>query len=483
MNDRNPNPNSLNANDAFHPNGSKTGHQSPTNLTIDRSPAPDQTLPPPPEQPAPTRAPSDEWSHVTKDLLDTLPQIWTRGLFYLLAVSTVILVPWSVLSKVDETGSARGRLEPQGKTLQLDAPVAGTVASVKVDEGSHVKTGQVLLELEADTTRADLQQAESKQEGLLDRITQLQVMKNQLEVATRAQRLQNQAQASAQQAQIAQTLQEQQFKQSAYQLNQTLLNKNQETLERFRKAQQEGVVSLLQLEETERAMIESQRLLEQTRSEVKQSKAELTRQQSTYEGLIREGEVAVLGSQKQIEELQSQISDTQAEIAQVKSQIHSLQFQLQQRVLHAPIDGAVFQLPVKSAGAVVQPGELLAEIAPKGSPLILNAQMPSQESGFLRVGMPAKIKLDAYPFQDYGILQGRVSWVSPDSKVVETPQGQVEMFDLKIAVDRPYIEAENRRIDLTPGQTATAEVIVRQRRIIDLILDPLKKLQQGGLKL
>ncbi|HEY9664749.1 MAG TPA: HlyD family secretion protein, partial [Allocoleopsis sp.] len=68
-------------------------------------------------------------------------------------------------------------------------------------------------------------------------------------------------------------------------------------------------------------------------------------------------------------------------------------------------------------------------------------------------------------------------------KVVETPQGQVEMFDLKIAVDRPYIEAENRRIELTPGQTATAEVIVRQRRIIDLILDPFKKLQQGGLKL
>lgn len=482
MNDRKPNPNLPNADPSFHPNGNKAGHKGSTNLTIDRPPS-DHSQPPPLEQSTSAFVPNDEWSHVTKDLLDTLPRIWTRGLFYLLTVSTAILLPWSVLSKVDETGSARGRLEPQGKTLQLDAPVAGTVALVKVDEGSTVKAGQVLLELEADTTRADLQQAESKQEGLLNRMTQLQVMKNQLEVATRAQRLQNQAQASAQQAQIAQTQQAQQFKQSAYQLNQTLLTKNRETLERFRKAQQEGVVSLLQLEEAERIMIESQRLLEQTRSEVKQSQTELTRQQSTYEGLIREGEVAVLGSQKQTEELQSQLTDTQAEIAQVKSQIRSLQFQLQQRILHAPIDGALFQLPVKSAGAVVQPGELLAEIAPKGSPLILKAQMPSQESGFLQVGMPAKIKFDAYPFQDYGVLPGRVDWVSPDSKVVDTPQGQVEMFDLKIAIDRPYIEAGNRRIELTPGQTATAEVIVRQRRIIDFILDPLKKLQQGGLKL
>ena len=46
-----------------------------------------------------------------------------------------------------------------------------------------------------------------------------------------------------------------------------------------------------------------------------------------------------------------------------------------------------------------------------------------------------------------------------------------------------YIQSGNKRIALTPGQTATAEVIVRQRRIADFVLDPFKKLQKGGLKL
>ncbi|MEL6162666.1 MAG: HlyD family secretion protein, partial [Cyanobacteria bacterium J06628_3] len=72
-------------------------------------------------------------------------------------------------------------------------------------------------------------------------------------------------------------------------------------------------------------------------------------------------------------------------------------------------------------------------------------------------------------------------WISPDSKPSE--QGNVEIYELKIALDKPYIENGNKRIKLTPGHSATAEVIVRQRRVIDLLLDPFKKLQKGGLEL
>lgn len=109
--------------------------------------------------------------------------------------------------------------------------------------------------------------------------------------------------------------------------------------------------------------------------------------------------------------------------------------------------------------------------------------MPSQESGFLRLGMPVKLKFDAYPFQDYGIVSGRVRWISPDSQVEETPQGKVEIFELEVVLDGAYIQTQNKRVALTAGQTATAEVIVRQRRLIDFVLDPFKKLQKGGVEL
>ena len=114
--------------------------------------------------------------------------------------------------------------------------------------------------------------------------------------------------------------------------------------------------------------------------------------------------------------------------------------------------------------------------------------MPSSETAFLKPGLPAKLKLDAYPFQDYGIVDGHVSWISPDSKAAVDPQtGQTneasEFFELEISVDRPYLATAQEQIPITPGQTATAEIVIRQRRLIDYFLEPFKKLKKGGLEL
>ncbi|HYX14229.1 MAG TPA: HlyD family efflux transporter periplasmic adaptor subunit [Nostoc sp.] len=381
-----------------------------------------------------------------------------------------------MLSKVDETGSARGRLEPQGRTLRLDAPVTGKVISIKVKEGETVKAGQTLLELESDINRTELQQTQAKLEGQQNRVNQLQLLKNQLTMSLRTQQLQNQAQESEQLAQLDQIQQRLNSSKQVYILEKGRLKLANNEIQRYRYLWQKGAISKSKLEEIEGAMFERQRLREQATTEI-------TKQQSTNQRISRTGELALLDSQRQIKELQSQIVDVLSEIDQTKKQIQSLQFQLQQQTLRAPIDGTIFQLSINNAGAVVQPGQMVTQIAPQGAPLIFRAEMPSQESGFLRVGMPVKLKFDAYPFQDYGVTEGKLRSISPDSKVVETAQGKIENFELEIAMPQTYIQNGNKRIALTPGQTATAEVIVRQRRIIDFVLDPFKKLQKGGLEL
>jgi len=90
---------------------------------------------------------TDDWSEITKESLDSFPQIWTRGLLYFLVIFVSIILPWSMLFKVDETGTARGRTEPKEKTIKLDSAVAGTVAEIRVKEGDTVKPGQTLLVL------------------------------------------------------------------------------------------------------------------------------------------------------------------------------------------------------------------------------------------------------------------------------------------------------------------------------------------------
>ncbi len=426
---------------------------------------------------------SEDWSSLTKELIDTLPRLWTRGLLYWLVIFAAIVLPWAMLSKVDETGSARGRLEPQGRTLRLDAPVTGKVVAIKIKEGETVKTGQVLLELESDLTRTELQQTQAKLEGQQNRVNQLQLLKNQLTMSLRTQQLQNQAQESEQLAQLDQIQQRLNSSQQVYVLEKSRLKLANNERQRYRYLWQKGAISKSKLEEIEGAMFERQGLLEQAQSNIQQATTEITKQQSTNRRILRTGELALLDTQKQIKELESQVVDVLSEINQTKKQIQSLQFQIRQQTIRTPINGTIFQLSINNAGAVVQPGQMVTQIAPQGVPLIFRAEMPSQESGFLSVGMPVKLKFDAYPFQDYGVTEGKLRWISPDSKVVETAQGKVENFELEIELPKTYIQTKNKRIFLTAGQTATAEVIVRERRIIDFVLDPFKKLQKGGLEL
>lgn len=476
---------------------------------------------------------SDDWSDVTQESLDSLPQIWTRGLLYFLVVFVSIVLPWAMLSKVDETGNARGRLEPKGKTVRLDAAVAGTVAQISVKEGDAVKAGQTLLVLESELVNADLRQVRDKLEGQLNRLSQLNSSQNQLVVALATQQQQNQAQQLEKQAQIDQARQNLnalsnsydlqkseklaqvnqarqtvEHSQTASKLVESSMASSQREVERYSKLRQEGVIPEINLVEKQDIAKEKQKLHEQSKSDIEQSKLRLAEQQSSYERTIRKakadieqaqlrlkeqersyqtltrsGKLAILKSEEQQKNMETEITTLKAEIAQSKSQILSLNIQLGQRVLKAPVNGTVFQLPIQRAGSVVQPGTLMAEIAPQSSPLIIRALMATTESGSLRKGLPVKLKFDAYPFQDYGVVEGKLVEISPTTTEVDTPNGKVAAYNLEIALNQHCIPTRDKCIALRPGDTATAEVIVRRRRIIDFLLDPFKQLQQGGLKL
>ncbi|MDJ0734923.1 MAG: HlyD family efflux transporter periplasmic adaptor subunit [Nostocaceae cyanobacterium] len=481
----------------------------------------------------PPQTQEKELHYGTEELLDGLPRRWTRSMLHFLVGFTVITLPWAMFSKVDETGSARGRLEPKDAIRRLDAAVAGTVIAVGAKEGETVKTGQLLVEIESDVLQTELQQAQNKLEGQLNRLTQLELVKNQMMLAVQVQEQQNQAQALAKIAQVNQAKQNLNAKlqnynlqkweklaqleqakqnikssQTARKIASSRLNRDLKEVQRYRQLSRQGAIPEIKVVELEKTAEESQRLHLKTNSEIKQAKlrlqAEVSRyqaimsqrksdieqaklaldeQKNTYKSVVNAGKIALLNSQNQLKDIQTQLATLKSEIAQSKSQITSLKIQLNQRIVRAPVNGTIFELPFSQPGSVVQPGQIIAKIAPKTDSLILKAEMASQNSGFLEVGMPVKIKFDAYPFQEYGVMTGRVSWISPDSKIQQTNQGKLETFDLEISLPQSYIQAGNKHINLTPGQTATAEVIIHQRRVIDFILDPFKKLQKGGLKM
>lgn len=476
---------------------------------------------------------TNHWSYGTEQLLDALPKPWTRSLLYTLVVFTAIVLPWSILSKVDETGSARGRIEPLGATQKLDSQAGGKVTSVLVKEGQIVRSGQVLVKLESDVLQTNLQQVQAKLDGQFKQETQLHLLKNQLLLTLRTQEQQNEAQKLEKWAQVEQARQNLHALKTGYNLQkqeklskvdqvrhaieaskatlklaQLRLEGAQEKVPRYRRAFNDGAIPqdrLLDVEESAKETYQNviqansevsraqsslvqekssyQETIHRAEAEIQQAEIRLQEQQRSAESLMHASELTLLKIQQQLKDLQSQLTAIESEMAQTKSQIISLKFQLEQRVVRSPINGVIFELPISKPGAVVQPGQRIAQIAPNTTAFILRAEMPIQNSGFLKVGSRVKIKFDAYPFQEYGIASGHVRWISPDSKIQETNQGKIATFELEIALDQSYLESWNKRILLSPGQTATAEVIIRQRRVIDYMLDPFKKLQKGGLEM
>ncbi|MBD2180574.1 HlyD family efflux transporter periplasmic adaptor subunit [Planktothrix sp. FACHB-1355] len=531
---------------------------------------------------------TDDWSYATKELLDSLPKTWTRGLLYFLVIFVAIVLPWSMLYKVDETGTARGRLELKGDTVKREADIQGSVAVVKVrvKEGDEIKANQILVELDSKSVRDEIQQNEIKLSGQQNRFSQLEIQKNQLGIAIAAQQQQNKVQelekqtqvaqaeqsfdtlktaynfqkeekiaqlAQAQQnfdalkttynfqkeeklAQVAQVRQSIESSQAAYNLAAVRLEKAQEKFQRHKLAFDGGAISKDRFAEVVQSVEESyqqrrqaqsdisqtqsrlteqqgsyekiihqaesdikqaelrlkeqqgnyQRIIRQAQSDIEQAKLRLEEQKRGYQSLVQSGKISVSKIEQQLTDLNTQIAAAKSEIEQTKNQINSLKEQLEKYLIRAPFDGTIFQLPITREGAVVQPKQLIAEIARKGTPLVFKGQILTSESESLRSGnqqKDANLKFDEYPFQDYEVVKGKLSWVSPNSKITQTAQGNLTTYDVEIELSQSCIQPKSKCIAFKSGQPATAEIIIRQRRLIDFILDPFKKLQKGDLKL
>lgn len=434
-----------------------------------------------------------DWSAATHDTLNTLPKLWSRGLLYLTLAFTAAVLPWAAFSQFDEVGNAQGRLEPRGSTIRLDAPVAGTVETLSVKEGQTVQQGQPIMALQSEIVNADLQQAQVKLEGLLNRKTQLTAIKSQLESSLNTAQQQVQAQVLSQQVTIDKAQKQQNSLQESVSLIQNLLDKDREKIAQLNTLSSQGAIPRSQVEDAERVMIQHSQQLQRTQTEIQQAQAEVQKQEREYQRILRDGELSLIDKTKQVKEVQSQMIDAQSEADQTQNLIKSLQYQRRQRILYAPVAGTLFQLLIQQPGAVVQSGQPIAHIAPKTANLVFRAQIDNRETGFLKVGLPAKLKFDAYPFQDYGIIQGKVSWISPTSDPTSSSSGssdssptlnpQANRFTVEIELEQTAMQAKGKAIALKAGQTATAEIIIRRRRVLDLFLSPFRKLEQSGRKL
>ena len=421
-------------------------------------------------------SPRSDWSLALQTVLDQPPSALPSRLAWAGMLFAGCFAGWAWLGQVNEVAHAQGKLVPKGEVYKIHPTDLGKVAQILVKEGQTVKAGQLIAALDPALANHDVERLKQDLSGYQAQLGQTQILLAQARLQAETRRAIGSAATQVQISAVTQA--EANIGTTQALLAQLQLDKaaQAERLERLQPLAVAGALAQEQvfqveqsLRDRQRTIIEHEGNLQHTNAEIKRLQAEVSQKQAEEKDFRVAAEQQIQQIALKVTELQNKINETQLLIA-------SAQVKLQQFFLSAPVDGMISTLNLHNVGEVVQPGQTIAEIAPINQPLVLVALLPNQEAGFVQPGMPVQVKLDAYPFQDYGIVSAQVVTISPDAK----PDQQLgQVYRVEVQLDRSHLVKENRKIPFKAGQTATAEIVTRQRRIADLLFDPLKKMQSG----
>lgn len=428
---------------------------------------------------------------------ETPPSRMPRAVLYSVTLLMALALTWATLGHLDIVASAEGRLVPRSYVKLVQPADAGIVKEILVHEGERVSAGQVLLRMDAQDAQADTAKLQS------DRVLRsLQLRRIDAELTGSPLSRQTEdppdlyRQVEAQYHERHQTYldalaqaQEQLRKaQRDYESGQAVLAKLHETNPILKEQAQayaglggEGYVPKVTVNEKQRAYIENEQ--------------DLKAQAATVQGLL----AAVNAADHQVRQSISKYhSDLRNERVDAEGEYRKLQQDLAKEThrsnlleLKAPQAGIVKDLATHTIGTVVSIGTVLLTVVPEHEPLVAEVMVRNDDIGFIHAHQKVKLKLAAYPFQKYGLLDGEVQQVWPDAS---EPEGSARTatrpderptqggsstggFKALVSLDRQSLTSGEGSLALVAGMQVIAEVREGRRTVLEYLLSPL----QGAL--
>lgn len=210
--------------------------------------------------------------------------------------------------------------------------------------------------------------------------------------------------------------------------------------------------------------------------------------------LLQTGDVSkaeVIKLQRQMVDIQAQIAnrrnkylqDTQAELVKAQEDLAAAEQTVAQRreqldftELVAPMDGVVRNVRLTTLGGVARPGEEIMQIVPVDDDLIIEAKVRPADIAFVKPGLPATVKLDAWDYSIYGALEGTVSYISADTLNEESRNNDQPYYRVQVKTSgRRLMSRGDERIDVQPGMTAQVEIKTGKRTVLAFLTKPITK--------
>lgn len=423
---------------------------------------------------------SSHWSEALQSVLEQPPTSLPRHVMLGGILFTVIVGTWSWFGTFEEVSFAPGEVAPYGDVYRVQPSTSGEIVQIYVSEGELVEQGQVIAEIDRQLLEKEVRRLEENLNAYQLQLGQTEALIQQTHSELNILQAMSQADIAAQKSSLVQEAASIDTHKEILAQYETDRQAQENRMSRLEDLVEKGAFAEDHLFQLEQSLRDRDRSIIETRGNINRSDAAIQQLQAELEQARAIAAQHKLEAQEKLQQLQIEATNLQSKIKETQILLEKSKAQLAQTNLVAPVEGIVTSLATSNVGEVLQPGDTFAEIAPASAPLILSAQLPDQEAGLVEKGMPVNIKFDAFPYQDYGVITGSVISISPDAEVDEQ-MGAVYQVD--IALDQTFFEHDGKAVLLRAGQTAMAEIIVDQRRIISLVLDPIRKLQRGSISL
>ncbi|MDU9394070.1 HlyD family type I secretion periplasmic adaptor subunit [Pseudomonas sp. zfem002] len=416
-----------------------------------------------------------------------------RYIQWLIMLFAVLALAWACLGEIEVVATARGKVVASGKSKTIQPSEVAVVKAIRVYDGQEVKAGDVLVELDASVSGADVRRLRSELlAAQVDRARAsalLEAIQGNREPGPLAAYLPD---AGPEQVQAAQRWLQGQYLEMRSALDQVsaeidqrsaeiqsaraMVASLQKTLPITRRLAEDYRVLLEQQYVPRHAYLEKQQaLLDQERDlavqqarvvELSASRKEAERRR---EGTLAQTRRSMLDLQQQA---QQQAASLTQELKKAEQRDHLMR-------LVAPVDGTVQQLAIHTVGGVVTAAQALMVVVPSDQPVEVEAMLENKDVGFVREGQQATVKVETFTFTKYGTVEGEVLSVSNDA-IEDEKRGLI--YSSRVRLLKDYIRVRDQQVALSPGMSVTVEIKTDRRKVIDYFLSPLQQYVDESLR-
>jgi HlyD family secretion protein len=415
------------------------------------------------------------------------PPNTARATLYVLVLMIITFLLWATFFKVDRVVVAHGRIITPLPNIVVQPLETAVIQSIDVSIGQVVKKGQKLATLDSTFAEADQAELRTHIESLDNQTARLKAelsgqkpsvgplanADSKMEAALSSER---QANYRAQMQKLSETIAGLRASLDTNQHDQQILEARVKSLQEIENMQEKLVaqqfgarVHLLEARDKRLEVERDMQLAKNHEQELKRQLAASEAEKSAFDLSWR---------QKMMEDLLATTHDrdTQTEQLRKADRRHKLV------TLVAPTDAVVLDIAKLSQGSVIREAETLFTLVQLDTKLESEVQIDSIDTGYVKVGDTVRLKLDAFPFQRHGTLDGQIKTISEDAFRRDNmgnpsllAQGTDAFYLCRVSLGTAKLKNLPPQAKLLPGMTLTAEIVVGKRSVISYLLWPLAK--------